>query len=350
METLWHGLLDLHTKLENEDDTHTLYKYLHKNPENIWLELMNEPNQVYSEDVGRGYGKVIKTMINKPYYIKNKILIGGNYWSGIHAQIDPSGNGDPNDKHSIYTPPSNQGKQRTLGKKPAQELLEGVKHEVGHEVISLIDKQQLVFTVHQYMDLNSTGLWGCHDVNSNKITTVNHMVTFTRFNLLTKWAADQGTSGIKLFVSEIGAVPHYWDGKSTGCVERLNLFLQMIEENDSVLGWTLWRGVPNVSWAFSDGKVDPPKKADGTKFPYIDSKGVRSWSNRVFWGEPSMCKDANGNCDSNVCDVCEDPKIFTSSSNNSQNSGHKHNPPIADTGGLWKLGGRSSTTFYKGST
>mgnify|MGYP006412698067 CR=1 FL=1 len=332
METLWHGLLDLNTHLEEK----SLAQYLHDNSQNIWVELMNEPNQVYSEDVGRGYGKVIKTMTNKPYNIKNKILIGGNYWSGIHAQIDPKEHGKRG--VSIYTPASSdQGKQRTT-RSPADALLYGISYELGSDTImdSLINSQQLVYTVHQYMDINSTGLWGCTDANTPLIKNVEHMKEFTRFNQLQEWAADQGTHGIKLFVSEVGAVPHYGDGRSTGCIQRLNLFLEMIEKDENVLGWTLWRGVPNVNWAFTNQKVKPTLPlglADGE-----DPTPVNSWSNRVFWGKSSFCSEESGQCSASV---------FT---NNNKAKAHDRESKQADTGGLWKLAGGPSTTFYKRST
>jgi hypothetical protein len=318
METLWDRLLGLNTHLGER----TLAKYLHDNDQNIWVELMNEPNQVYSEDVGRGYGKVIKTM--QKNQINNKILIGGNYWSGIHAQIDPSENGTK--WNSIYTPASSdQGSQRTT-LPPADALLYGISNELGlNNMNSLIKSQQLVYTVHQYMDINSTGLWGCTDANTHFIKTVDNMKVFTRYDKLKDWAL---TKGIKLFVSEVGAVPLYGNGHSTGCIQRLNLFLEMIEQDDNVLGWTLWRGVPNVSWAFTNQKVSPTW-ADGE-----DSTAVNSWSNRVFWDKPSFCSKSSKQCNGSV---------FT---NNINTKAHKRQSAMADTGGLWKLGGGSSTAFY----
>jgi hypothetical protein len=326
MNTLWKRLLALPTDLA-ADKPQSFQAYI-KSSDNIWIDLMNEPSMVYTEDLGLAYAGVLNLFIDNK--ITNRILIEGNYWSGMHAQMIPG----EKIRNGITTPDSSsQGAERDDTKSaPAEVLFTTIQANVTNwQTI----KPQLVFNLHQYMDYNSTGLWGCTD--SNKINNTSDITYFTNFDLIESWSKQ---SGIPIFVSELGAVLEY-DGNnaSTQCGERLNLFLKVLEQSPQVIGWTLWRAIPTINWAFLSAPVDPdPDKKN--KDLNTDLHTVKSWSNGIYWATPegeSFIPNYSNNTWS---------KRFTAqtpTTNIDSGSGN------IDSGGLWQLNLNSNTSaksFY----
>jgi hypothetical protein len=48
---------------------------------------MNEPNMVDTADLAAAYAEVVGLMRSAPYELKNRLLVMGNYWGGLHAQV-----------------------------------------------------------------------------------------------------------------------------------------------------------------------------------------------------------------------------------------------------------------------
>jgi hypothetical protein len=250
MPVLWYNLLNATFSLVNKDGkkgtSQTLLTYIKNYKSQIWLGLMNEPNEVNTYDLGDAYGKVIKVI--RALGVDNTLLVEGNYWAGLHAQITPA-----TETKGGITRPSAESEGWVKGDysstttpppPPAQIILD--------RMIKANHPNKLgdwKYDVHQYMDLNSTGGYSCSAYDS-KVTTVAQMEIFTNFKPFVAWCRKQ-TPPVKVFVSEFGAQLGNPPG-SWGCDKKLNLFLEMIESKDVadvIDGWTLWRGPPATSWA-----------------------------------------------------------------------------------------------------
>ena len=89
----------------------------------IWLGLMNEPNEVNTRDVGKAYGKVINVI--RKMKIENTLLVEGNYWAGLHAQMTPKG-----DNNGKITRPSAESEgwayEEDVSIPPAQIILDEI--------------------------------------------------------------------------------------------------------------------------------------------------------------------------------------------------------------------------------
>ena len=173
---------------------------------NIWLDLMNEPNEVNTRDIGRAYGKVVKLI--RYLGINNKLVIEGNYWAGLHAQMTPDKNTpnsdgvtrpDSSSEGWFYdedTPPTSKAVEtahanykinhdktafmEAIKNSPAEIIRQEILRELGWDGKSPPDDQwagdpkgvtsydkavislgDWALNLHQYMDDNSTGGHAC---------------------------------------------------------------------------------------------------------------------------------------------------------------------------------------------
>ena len=255
---LWYNILQSEFNILDYDgnpkgEKQTILSYLKKNEKNIWIDLMNEPSEVNTRDLGIAYGKVIKMF--KSLGIKNKLMVEGNYWAGLHAQINPldEKSGDlirygatsegwayPNDQvKADNLPNSNNGWQNA----PAQILWEEITKANGSNIFNQDNK--ILYNVHQYLDKYSTGNVGCYGESDSGAKDLESMKFITNFTAFESWAKEKD---IKIFCTEFG-VPIGNPPDCNKCQFKLNLFTQMLEESSQVEGWTAWRAPPAVSWA-----------------------------------------------------------------------------------------------------
>jgi hypothetical protein len=377
--------VDMCTQISKDVVTYgtTLLKFIKDNSDNIWLDLMNEPNQLNTRDLGTSYGKVIKVL--RQLGVTNKLLIEGNYWSGMHAQVFP---GDS--KAEGWQWPTEQPPRYKNGADPVKTHLDAYimtdssnnranyLHAIRNSPIEILYTSILkelktgpnptnigrwALNLHQYMDHNSSGLYGCYDALEKKINDIDAMKLFTRFNAIEMWSkaravplcitefgaqlyTDQSyldEKGLKCaFYAKVGPTMIHeekkddnWRSKvcSAMCEHKLNLFLEMIDTSPQVLGWTIWRATPPVSWA-----------QHNTMQSIIGNEGaaVFGWSNGITW-------------ETDIIDTyLQDYQFLKNSAHFSQPftatlndmAGDIRMPFIA-TGNLWALkGGESNTKFW----
>jgi hypothetical protein len=56
-------------------------------PQNsILITPMNEPNMVDTADLGQAYKELV-SVFRSQFKMQNRLLIEGNYWTGMHAQV-----------------------------------------------------------------------------------------------------------------------------------------------------------------------------------------------------------------------------------------------------------------------
>ena len=258
MPVLWYNILEsdfsIIDKGGNASPYGTVGKYLKANKDNIWIDIMNEPNEVNNRDIGTAIAKTIKML--RKYGIHNKLMIEGNYWSGAHAQICPYSEKAEIDNVTITRPdgsgegwyyPNDDPKacgNITKGNNYKGAPIQIIHEEIQKENPNKAELGEIVYNVHQYMDKNSTGGHNCKGCNDNGVTTLEQMKFVTGFDKLNDWAE---YNGVQLFASEFGA-PIGCDSTCAGCNQKLNLFVEMLEKYDTVLGWTIWRAPPTTTW------------------------------------------------------------------------------------------------------
>lgn len=259
MPVLWYNILESEFSIIDKGGNAKLYgtvgKYLMDNKDNIWIDIMNEPNEVNNRDIGTAIAKTIKML--RKYGIQNKLMIEGNYWSGAHAQICPYEETKKFDDGTEITRPDGSGEgwyypqddpkgcagiSKGNGYKGAP--IQIIHDEIKKENPSKAELGDIVYNVHQYMDKNSTGGHNCVGCNDNGVTTLEQMQFVTGFDKLNDWAE---YNGVQLFASEFGA-PIGCNSTCAGCNQKLNLFVEMLEKYDTVLGWTIWRAPPTTTW------------------------------------------------------------------------------------------------------
>lgn len=295
----------------------TFLDFIRTNNDNIWLDLMNEPNQINTRDLGTAYGKVIKVL--HAHKVTNKLLIEGNYWSGMHAQIFPGVSEDQGWTWKADTPPTYSDISKALwayrgpqGKPPAmvddnrdaylshitnspvEILYNSISAELSRSPnpVSFSDVSWSL-NLHQYMDRISSGGHGCYSSDQPLILDVSHMKVFTRFDAIEAWSYARK---IPLIVTEFGAQlytensdlikgcsfnansidPNEPQICSAGCEHKMNLFLEMMESSDRIEGWTIWRATPPVSYAMLN------RTMIGGDSP------VYGWSNGIVWSTPEI--------------------------------------------------------------
>lgn len=159
--------------------------------DSVWLNLMNEPNNISAQSWADITQDVVNTLRSEG--IDNKILLSGTEWSGAHSWIK-SGNAEA---YAGFTDPLNN----------------------------------YAFDVHQYLDTWSTGTHGqaAQGVGANSLIAI------------TQWAE---ANGHQLFLGEIGAANPDVSGQEYALSELNDLFSYMEAHSEAWLGWTLWGAGP----------------------------------------------------------------------------------------------------------
>lgn len=298
---------DLGNKMSVEDYfNQTNSSTLQLNSDSVWIGLMNEPNEVETGELAKTYGALF--VLFRQLGLENKLLVEGNSWAGLHAQCDPVTRGlwYSTDTDAVVARAKElrdyasgtkiaeawkygemaeltaiSGSDASLNKYfdlndptcknyPCEIIWQGINKALAaaHPPLPTLDGKETnwIYDVHQYMDINSTGIQTCpsSDVSSEQIYNVEEMKRFTNFNPFIQWARSKNNP-VKIFVSEFGVQidPTY------RCNNRLNLFIKMIEDpkyNDVIMGWTIWRAPPPVKWLVRNNTP------------------VVSWTNAIIFG------------------------------------------------------------------
>jgi hypothetical protein len=108
-----------------------LNHYSDESKNSILITPMNEPNMVETEDLALAY-KDLVSIFRSEFKLRNRLLFEGNYWTGLHAQIDPNDRSAPG-KHSTGcgSPGSSDQGSTKSGKMPIEvihEALKGIKN------------------------------------------------------------------------------------------------------------------------------------------------------------------------------------------------------------------------------
>ena len=291
---LWYNILNLEFQLIDESGKASAKKrvldYV-KGNSNVWLGLMNEPNQVNTRVLGQTYGKVINMI--RGLGVRNTLLVEGNYWAGLHAQIDPSGGkadgvtrkdastqGWTWPEDTIKVTPN---KGNNFKGAPAEIIYQEIKKANGNNMKSVGDWK---YDVHQYMDLNSTGNFGCIGQNENGVRDLKGMRFFTNIEPFEEWCKWRGVRAICTeFGVQNGNKALNKGGSDPGCKYKLNLFLEMLEKSPAFDGWTIWRNPAAVSFA-APYHLSGSLKANGTYYCEESCLKAISWTNSVMW-QPS---------------------------------------------------------------
>jgi hypothetical protein len=242
---IWQKLLDVPVSSKAFPDECTplrrvLAKYADESKNCIHIGLMNEPNMVNTTQLANAYKELIKHIRGSG--IDNRLLVMGNYWGGLHAQVDPK---DRTSTTCGAPGATTQGSTKD-GKYPMQII---------HETIKTIPNLgRWTYDVHQYFDFLSTGLYDCgHSWKDGKCgegteDQVSDFVNWKPFINYTK------THNISVAVTEFGGHP------SKRCSDWLRSFLSLMQQDrddgsGGVLLWTSWRTCPHTSWY---GPVERP--------------------------------------------------------------------------------------------
>ncbi len=159
--------------------------------DSVWLNLMNEPNNISAQSWADITQDVVYAMRGEG--IDNKLLLSGTAWSGAHSWIS-SGNAQA---YENFVDPL----------------------------------ENYAFDVHQYLDTYSTGTHG----------QAAQGIGATSLVAITQWAE---ANGHQLFLGEIGAANPNISGQEHALSELENLFTYMEAHSEAWLGWTLWGAGP----------------------------------------------------------------------------------------------------------
>lgn len=273
---LWYNMLNTSFTLVNKDGTSgkrytSLKEYItdSSRKNQIWLGLMNEPNEVNTRDVGKAYGKVINVI--RKMNIENTLLVEGNYWAGLHAQITPTvGTGGGTNKNITRPSAESEGweYEEDINIHPAQIILDEIT-KANPNPEGLGDWK---YDLHQYVDKTSAGIHACTGDQDSHVSTLDDMKFFTNFDAFEDWAKQ---NKVRAFVSEFGAQLGN-PPSSDNCDKKLNLFIEMIERSDIIDGWTIWRNSPAISWI--DATID--SWTNSVQFGPLDSttaSNISTW-------------------------------------------------------------------------
>jgi len=231
-----------------------LAHYSDESKNSIVITPMNEPNMVETEDLAQAYKELV-SVFRGEYQLQNRLLIEGNYWTGMHAQIDPSDRSAPGKhKTGCGAPGSvNEGSTKS-GKMPLQVIHEALKG------ISNLGKW--TFDVHQYFDFYSTGNHECgaNFQNTSCTGTLEQVKDFVNWE---KFIGYIHANKLSVAVTEFGGYP------TKTCASWVRSFLTMLEQEaydgtSGVILWTAWRVCPHTSWYAGINPTDP--SADCVQF------------------------------------------------------------------------------------
>jgi hypothetical protein len=170
--------------------------------------------------------------------VENRLLIEGNYWTGMHAQI--TGCGAPGS--------SDQGANKS-GKMPIEEI---------HDALQGIPKLgKWAFDVHQYFDFHGTGGHDCGFALKNSSCNAGTLQQVKDFVNWEKFIGFIHKKNITVAVTEFGGYP------TQTCANWVRSFLQLLEQGSSVDGssgvilWSAWRVFPHTSWYTAISPTDP---------------------------------------------------------------------------------------------
>ena len=89
---IWTKLLQVEVSSKKSGSCMTVAKWLQSHSDesenSISVGLMNEPNMVKTKTLAKAYHDVISDMRGQG--VTNRVLVGGNYWMGLHAQWTPT--------------------------------------------------------------------------------------------------------------------------------------------------------------------------------------------------------------------------------------------------------------------
>ena len=290
----------------------TYFSHKHVRP-HIFIGLMNEPNEVNTDDLGKTYGMLFVLFRKMFYNNPLTLLVEGNSWAGLHAQCDPITRGLMDTSTNRITALKDyvagaateawrtgemEDISAALNKShdsalkyfnlepleptdfenyPCEIIRKAIETEMSKNNLEYLnsEKNPWYYDVHQYMDKNSTGGNACVNQQDQTKTveptyTIEDMEKFTNFIPFMKWAKHYN---IKVIATEFGAQIQGDDAEPWGCNNRINLFIKMLEQkeyDDIIVGWTLWRAPPSTTWLVN---VD-------TKEP------VGLWTNSIIFGPP----------------------------------------------------------------
>lgn len=244
-----------------------LAHYSDENKNCIHIGLMNEPNMVDTEQLAEAYQRLVTSLRGAPFNLENRLLIMGNYWGGLHAQVDPTDRsstpcGAASSEHEGHTAP---------GKMPIQII---------HEALSTVKGLgRWTYDVHQYFDFFSTGNHDCgSDWPDSKCSegTEEQVKDFVNWDAFMNFTEK---NDISIAVTEFG-------GHATErCSNWVNSFLSVLQKSKyqegkgGVLMWTIWRTCPHVSWFGSMADPDNNPNADCLQFMAPQSQDPPEFSN-----------------------------------------------------------------------
>jgi len=196
---------------------------------------MNEPNMVDTASLAKAYNKIV-TMMRGQFNLKNRLLIAGNYWAGLHAQVTPVDRSGP----KCGAPSSESNGVTDDSKLPMQVIHEAVKDIPNLGLWS--------FDVHQYFDYFSTGNYDCaHGWKDDSCSegTLDQVKEFVNWEPFMNYSA---THDISIAVTEFAGHP------SARCGKWIESFLKLLETSKyeegkgGVIMWNYWRVCPHSSW------------------------------------------------------------------------------------------------------
>lgn len=277
---IWEKLLQLPVSSKAfPDQCMPLYQVLnHYSDESkncVHIGLMNEPNMVDTEHLADAYRRLVTSIRSAPFNLTNRLLVEGNYWGGLHAQVDPT------DRST--TPcgaPGATGEGHTAaGKMPLQII---------HEALSTVKNLgKWTYGAHQYFDFFSTGNYDCgHGWNACDEGTEEQVKAFTNWDAFIGYCAKHD---ISIAISEFGA------HATQRCSRWMDSFLSVLQKNaykdgqGGVLLWTVWRTCPHTSWYGGMADPDSNPSSDCIQFAAPQSWDSQEYSN--LWrvtSDPSL--------------------------------------------------------------
>jgi len=254
-----------------------LNHYSNEGENSILIGLMNEPTMVDTSDLAFAYKQVI-TMMRSKFGLRNRLLVDGNYWAGLHAQVTP----EDRSQQECGAPSSTHEGHTSSGKMPIEVIYDQLK--------TISNLGNWSYDVHQYFDYDSTGNWDCGEnwpesaCANGTIDQVKQFVNWEKFITYCK------QNDISVTVTEFGGHP------TTRCSNWIKSFLQILQDDQyqpgkgGVLLWSIWRVCPHSSWFAAINPDDP--SADCIQFAAPQDFDPENY--RKLWDVTSSNSVKNG--------------------------------------------------------